>query len=351
MKAAVFIKCGIADTGYYLQAMVQSGLFKSIDVYRDAPALKLPTVTYHVNKFLKKGSLRFVERFLQAFLKKDKPDIYVGVYEVPHGIIACLLAKILKKKYILSIIGNPGNTEIRKGFHLSMMMRQMKYAVATTVTGQRSKKVVEDMGVCAKKVYVLPNSIPVESFKDHQRVDKPYDLISLGRISPEKNIDLIVKIVKQLNDKVRLNVAIAGRGPELSNISDLVREYNLKSQIEIKGFIPDEELEDFFNRGKIFIVSSNTEGFPRTILQAASCGALVISSAVGDIPEIINNGENGFLVEPFDNIDGYCNVILESINNPIISNRLSNRLKEEVGNSFSIESGAKTWKQIFQNIE
>jgi glycosyltransferase involved in cell wall biosynthesis len=44
------------------------------------------------------------------------------------------------------------------------------------------------------------------------------------------------------------------------------------------------ELESFFNNGKIFVVCSETEGFPRTILQAASCGSLIVSSSVGDIP-------------------------------------------------------------------
>ncbi|HCM14851.1 MAG TPA: hypothetical protein DHW79_02690 [Candidatus Cloacimonas sp.] len=350
MRISVFMKTGDADTMYYLSALVATKLFSRIDVFRDQSAMPLDGVVYHKNHLFKKGFVRLIERFLSALLQKDRPDMYIGVYEIPHGVLAWFVSRLRRRGFILSIIGNPGHTGLRKGVRLYIMKHMIRCASAVTVTGYRSKQVLKDMGVNEDKVFALPNSIPVELFKDLSIKDRPYDLISLGRISPEKHIDIILKIVQRLAPDLELQVAIAGRGPSVEGIEDMVKRLGLNQQIRMLGYIPDNELESFFNSGKIFVVCSETEGFPRTILQAASCGSLIVSSSVGDIPEIIRNGKNGFLVAPYDNIDEYCSFITQALRDSDASLNMSQRLQKEVHNLFSTESAAKVWVSIFKSV-
>lgn len=350
MKASVFIKCGPDDTTYYLQALIESKLFDVMDVYRDNPTKELPTVNYRLNRYFKTGFMRFVERFMLACLEVAKPDYYIGVYEIPHGLMAFVIAKLFKKKVIISVIGNPANSRVRKGLRLRITKFVLRYSDAVTVTGQRSKEILHNWGISDESVHVLPNSIPVELFRDKHIVDKQYDVISLGRISTEKHIELIVEIVKSLSITLHIKAAIGGMGPELGRIIQIVKDYGLEEAIDVQGFIPDNELESFFNSGKIFVVCSETEGFPRTILQAASCGSLIVSSSVGDIPEIIRNGENGFLVAPYDNIDEYCSFITQALRDSDASLNMSQRLQKEVHNLFSTESAAKVWVSIFKSV-
>jgi glycosyltransferase involved in cell wall biosynthesis len=348
MKITVFMRSGDADAGYYLQALGKACETSSIDVFRDSSSIALNGVTYITTSLFRKGILKFLERFFQALLEV-KPDVYIGVYEIPHGLYAFILSVLFRRKFVLSIIGNPGYTTVRKGLFLRVTKLMMAHADAITVTGSSSKSIIEEMGFDVNKVFILPNTIPVESFRAINKANRHYDLISLGRISPEKHVETIIYVVERLKKEgMSLKLAIAGSGDELESIRSLVDRSGLRDSIELLGYIPDSELESFFNNGKVFILCSETEGFPRTILQAASCGAAIVSSAVGDIPDIINNGENGFLVTPYDNLDLYCDCVKTALKNTEQTRSMVNQLLKKIQMMFSFNAGSIVWKEIFE---
>lgn len=350
MKASVFMKTGNADAVYFLESLANANALTHIDVYRDSITSPIDRVTYHTNRVFKTGTLRIIERFIQALLQPRKPDVYIGVYEYPHGLLAFAMSKFAQKRFVLCVIGNPGYTKVRYGIKLRLIKIMFRYADAITVTGEQSKAIVVRMGINENKVFVLPNTIPIDRFRDINLDTKPYDIISLGRISPEKHIELIVEIVNRFKPRRKLKVAIAGSGNDLLRVRALVDAYDLNANIDFMGFVPDSNLETFFNSGKIFLLCSQTEGFPRTILQASSCGAFIISSAVGDIPQMIRHGENGYLVSPFNNIDMYCDLIDQVLENSEYRVSMAKQLQREIHCSFSTHSGSIVWSDIFNKL-
>ncbi|MDD4309331.1 MAG: glycosyltransferase, partial [Candidatus Cloacimonetes bacterium] len=143
-------------------------------------------------------------------------------------------------------------------------------------------------------------------------------------------------------------VAIAGKGPDLEKISALILQNDLSENIALLGYIPDSDLEGFFNRGKVFIVTSESEGFPRTILQAGACGAAIVSSNVGDIGAIVENGFNGLLVDDYTDVHRFAECVLSLLNDDVMRDRLATNIRHTVLSQYGTSSGSEVWSRIIQ---
>mgnify|MGYP001590393029 CR=1 FL=1 len=104
------------------------------------------------------------------------------------------------------------------------------------------------------------------------------------------------KILKEKFEKENIKFLIIGDGEERKNIERLIEETGLKNEIILAGQIP--EARKFMKAFDIFVLPSVKEGFPWVILEAMAAKVPVISTSVGAVPEIIENGKNGILVEP-----------------------------------------------------
>ena len=348
MNVFIIIKCGFQDSFFFISQIANVKRIKKVIVFRDSKTLSNPMVEYVVPKIFINSILKNVIRLMQIVRRKHlQPKAIVGIYEIPHGLLAVIAGKILKVPSIVSIIGNPAFTKLRQGYRMKLTMWIMKNANYITVTGNNSKRFIASKGIPVDKIFILPNSIDFNSFKHNHNTKKIYDIISLGRISQEKHIEIIVEVIDKLSKKnPNITAAIAGSGPELENIKNLIKEFNLEQNITILGFIPDESLEKFFNSGRIFVLPSETEGFPRTIIQAASCGIPVVSTDVGDISDIITDGEDGFLIDGFDNVDIFSNKINQLLSDEFLRNKFSSKLKTKVQLKLSHEKASDVWNKI-----
>lgn len=123
-------------------------------------------------------------------------------------------------------------------------------------------------------------------------------LLIVARLEKLKgHIDLIeaMKIVCQKHNDVKL--IIAGEGEEEGLIRERIKEQKLEKYIEMVGFVNPIE---YYTKSDIFILPSHSEAFPLVNLEAMASGLPIIATNVGGIPEAIEDGENGFLIEPGD---------------------------------------------------
>lgn len=351
MNVFLILKGGFKDSYYAIRQISEISTVEKVLVFRDDPGYSFKNVEYILLKKHKSRLLHFILRYFQIIRKKEfSPKLIVGIYEIPHGILAMLTGKSLKVPSVISIIGNPGYKKIRKGLRLKLTIWILRKCDFITVTGSKSKQLLVNQGLPADKIYILPNTMDFTPYKLIE-TDKIYDIISLGRISLEKHIEVFIDVVELLKKKIPLiKAAIGGQGPEFDNISKLIIERNLESNIRLLGYIPEDDLPSFFNTGKIFILTSETEGFPRTIIQAAACGIPVISSNVGDMSDIIENNINGFLIDNFRNIEEYASCAFHLLNNNKTYADFSSRLKTKVKNSFDNNNAIKVWQNIIDRI-
>lgn len=131
-----------------------------------------------------------------------------------------------------------------------------------------------------------------------------------------KNVDRLIRIYSILPESLRKDLPfyIAGDGEMMQALKDQVDLLGLSDQVIFLGLISNTEMMEIDSTKQILLMASSTEGFPTAIAEAFSVGVPVISTAVGDIPSILRNNEQGFLF-PLDFRDeDYANAIVEILN-------------------------------------
>jgi glycosyltransferase involved in cell wall biosynthesis len=116
-----------------------------------------------------------------------------------------------------------------------------------------------------------------------------------GRLDPVKNFKLMIKIIEYCIDRDEdFKLLIVGDGSEKNNIEKICREKNIQKNVILVG--KKENVVPYLRSLDVFLLTSSTEQTPMTILEAMSMEIPVIATNVGDIPDIIDNEKDGFVV-------------------------------------------------------
>jgi glycosyltransferase involved in cell wall biosynthesis len=321
-----------------------------VDVFRDEPALAYEKVKYHYPSKGQGNIISHIKKFFNMMRILDKHyTLSIGIYEIPHGLLAYMSGRFKKVPCVISIIGNPGYRQLRKGIRQAISKYMYKRCHAVTVTGSKSKKILIEQGIKEDKIFILPNSIDIEKFKPVS-TDKKYDIVSLGRLSEEKELGNFIKIIKELKKDIpNIKAAIAGKGPEENKLKQMIKDLDLSDNIDMPGYV--EDITKFYNSSRLFLLTSHTEGLPRTILEAMACEIPCIASNVGDMSDIIDHGENGILINDSNNIPEFLKQIKSIFNDKKLYDMISKNARLKIINKYSYDSATKLWKNIIEKLE
>lgn len=115
----------------------------------------------------------------------------------------------------------------------------------------------------------------------------------LGGFGKRKNLGFILKLAKKFGKDRKVFFKIAGKGPKKERLENMVKNLGLNN-VEFVGFVPDEELNNFYNSLDLFLFPSLYEGFGLPVLEAMACGIPVMVSNIGSLPEIV--GDVGMII-------------------------------------------------------
>jgi 1,2-diacylglycerol 3-alpha-glucosyltransferase len=150
-----------------------------------------------------------------------------------------------------------------------------------------------------RPVEVVSNGINTEKFHPERTGDEKIRLLHLGRISYEKNIDVILRAFKKaLADNNGLTMTIAGGGPDLEKLSDYADKLGLRNSVKFIGAVSHEKVENVYNQHDIFVTASTIETEGLVILEAMSCGLPVVGVDKLAVPEIVKHGQSGYIAKP-----------------------------------------------------
>ena len=143
----------------------------------------------------------------------------------------------------------------------------------------------------------IPNVI--DNIPEKNSSLKEKRLVSVGRLSPEKGYDDLLKIFKKVNEKYNdWKLDIVGSGEEKESLEKYIKDNNLDKNVVLHGFKDTEFIYDIFNKSSIYLMASHTESFGIVLIEAMSVGlpCIAFSSAEG-ANEIIKDGYNGYLID------------------------------------------------------
>jgi len=185
------------------------------------------------------------------------------------------------------------------------------------------------------KTVVIKNAIPVRELV--QEKEKIYDLLFVGRLEKAKGVDILLKAVQIIGKSYKkdLKVAIVGEGSLEKDMESLAKDLKVSTMVEFLGIRND--VVNLMKKSKIFVLPSRWEGLPIVLLEAMANGIPVVSTPVGGVPELIENGKDGILVEP-NNPNALAEAILKLLQNENLCKNIANNSFEKVKNEYSIEN-------------
>ena len=157
-----------------------------------------------------------------------------------------------------------------------------------------------------KADFVLPSFVLEENILEEKifKGDK-LRLITLSKLIKRKNIDVVIKALSKIDFDFEYN--IYGDGPQKKYLKNLISAYKLENKIKINGFIEHDKIYTKLDKNDVFILPSVDETFGVAYLEALSRGLVVVATKNTGIDGIIQNGENGFLINP--SIDSVVDVL------------------------------------------
>jgi len=169
-----------------------------------------------------------------------------------------------------------------------------------------------------------------------------------ARLYPVKSIDTIIRAARIVKDKNRkIKFLIGGDGEDRKKLELLTASLDLTDTVYFLGWLEDPN--ELMSSIDISVLTSISESFPYSILEGAKFKKATISSNVGGIPDLIENGKNGYLFEPGD-YKKFSELLLELGNDKEKRIAMGEKLYEKAIKYFSVESMAKTQEQIYLKI-
>lgn len=149
----------------------------------------------------------------------------------------------------------------------------------------------------------LPRAALLEEPPLEQRSSGPVELLFVGRIVAEKGlcdlIDALSELLKSPSPSYRLTLIGWGAHGEMERLHDYIARLGVGHAVDVRGPMPPgPALLHVFRSCDIFVLPSWSEGTPRVLVEAMAMGRPVVATRVGGIPDLIVDGENGYLVEP-----------------------------------------------------
>lgn len=274
----------------------------------------------------------------------------VHSHRYKENILAALVKKRCGIKRLIQTIH--GISEPGRGFAL---YKARAYALANrafsrryfdkiiTVSGDIERRLRKKLP--ASRLVTIHNAIdprkikagrPAEEIKSEFGIDGRAPLIGVtGRMVAVKAYDLFLKTARViLDDRPDARFMLVGDGPLRESLRELSRELRIDDKVIFPGFRDD--ILDVMNAFDLFVVSSFHEGVPMALLEAMALKKAIVSTAVGGINEVIEDGVSGILVEP-NSVDALAEACLRIIENDGLRRELESAAAERIEKEFAID--------------
>ncbi len=254
-----------------------------------------------------------IQMKISLVLTKISKEIDVVIFHTGgNNLFPCvLMAKILRKKVITSAVGS-GSLSYWKAYTkqlfsmggafstiLNILEKANFYLSDRIIVESEAAALFLNLSKYEQKLVIATRYIDTNLFQIKKNPKERRNLVGyIGRLSFGKGLMEFVKAIQLILKKCSdIKFLIGGYGFLYQEIKDEVENGNMGHKVELTGWISREELPNYLNELKLLVLPSYSEGLPTIILEAMACGTPVLATSVGAIPDVIKDGENGFILE------------------------------------------------------
>jgi glycosyltransferase involved in cell wall biosynthesis len=274
----------------------------------------------------------------------------LAFFSVPGGIVARWLNLRNRIPYVVSLRGGdvPGTEPHLEIFYrvLQPLRRDiLRHAQAVSAPSQGLKELSEKTDPFP--VQVVPNGINTDLFRPEPECrSKPPILLSVGRLHAQKNVGYLLNLVAAIKRKTDVRAQIIGDGPERSSLEATAAALGITDYAQFTGWLPRDEVREAYQSATFLVHASTYEGMSNVILEALASGLPVVASQIPGNTELIQDGANGFLVDPAGDPAQLADRISPLFQDPAIWARLSAAARATIEKRFSWDHAADLYEQL-----
>src|SRR5262245_11143382 len=280
-------------------------------------------------------------------------------YAIPHAATAWLAKQMLGDERDLKIVTTLHGTDI------TLVGRDPSYFTLTKFSIERSDRVTAVSGYLRDETYktfgcdgcevlVIPNFINLAEY--HPAADPasrcnlaPDDhrvLVHVSNFRPVKRLLDVVRIFAGVRKVLKAKLILVGDGPDSDAAQREAQRLGRKQDVRFFGRVDD--VADLLRGADLFLLPSETESFGLAALEAMACGVPVVASAAGGIPEVVVDGETGFLA-PVGDVDTMTERALDALHDPA---RLDALRRASVARArvFSAENVVPQYERVYEDV-
>jgi glycosyltransferase involved in cell wall biosynthesis len=299
--------------------------------------------------------IKFIFAIFKWIIKNDYDIIDAQAYA---PLIPAFLGAKLKRTPVIgtihdvSTIGDDQWIQSSKTATIAeKILVRLPYDKIITVSNSTKKSLVEYYGVKEDRICVVYAGVDLK-FIDSVKVNEKYQntIIFVGRLAPHKHVDHLLKVFKSLKTDIPgIKLIIIGKGVEKDNLINLTKEYGIKNNVQFMENLDYKELIGEIKKSNVLALPSTREGFGIVLTEANACSIPVVAYASGGVVEVVDDGINGFLVEP-SNVKSLENNIKFLLANPSKRDNLGENGRKLVEKSFTWDKNVKDIINIYNNF-
>jgi len=305
-----------------------------------------------------KTQIKLTLQLLRLRRKLDLVFLDIGEY---HNVLPLLFSRLLKKKTLVFQLGGDKILEswienfsgverilpIIESILLSICYRLVDniLCISPSIIQFGNLKRYERKIVIYGGEYIDTNR-----FRIRTRLVQKRNLVGYaGRLARKKGLINFVRampLVLRAHPDVRF--LISGSGDQKEEIIREVEKKEVGDKVDLCLWIPDQEFPQFLNRIKVFVLPSYEEGVPVTLMEAMASGAIVLTTPVGGIPDVVQDGKTGFIM-PNNTPHCIAKSILRVLNDPRLDQIVRNA-RSLVEKQASFHASVKQWEYILKEL-
>jgi len=286
--------------------------------------------------------------------KQHNLDVYNVHYAIPHATAGYLTREITGTPYVVTLHGSDVTILGSDPSYREVNSHSVDRADAVTAVSDYMRTQAKERLGIGREIEVIPNFVDPEAFAPapcevlERDCDGQGIIVHVSNFRPVKRVpDLVRAMSKVVEEEPSARLLLVGDGPDRHQAERLVDQLGLRRNVSLTGFRSD--VPNLLRCADVGVLCSETESAPLTLLEGMATQLPMVATAVGGVPEIIEDGVNGLLARSADP-DDLADKILRLYRDPDLRKRLGEAARRKVLEKYTADRIVRMYLDVYGRV-